>query len=141
MEVLRELEETRQGYDEEYNEELKALEKKYREKFAPLFERRQKIVSGEEEVEGASGDVKGIPEFWGVAMRNCPEVGASMGEKDEEVLKYLTNLTEAPLEDEEGFVLTFTFAENPFFSNTTLTKTYIMDEEDDEVRTVIGGSL
>ena len=43
-------------------------------------------------------------------------------EKDEEVLEYLVDIRSQELsgEDECGFEITFEFAENPFFENSTL---------------------
>lgn len=87
--------------------------------------------------EAKAEDPKGIPEFWLRAMQNLPELHESITEKDEEVLKYLTDvrsefLPEEKTEDGEilsGFRLTFIFAENEHFSNTTLTKDYIMTDD------------
>lgn len=64
------------------NEEIKALERKYKPTFDGLFELRRKIVNGEEEVpeehaieveeegEEEDEDVAGIPDFWLVALGN-----------------------------------------------------------------------
>lgn len=76
-------------------------------------------------------DIKGIPEFWLTVMHNNGLVSSTIQERDEEALSYLKDVRCAELEGEpRGFVLTFQFAENPFFSNTTLTKTYLMEEDE-----------
>jgi len=135
VEVLREIQEEHDDLEEQFEKERKALEAKYRGLMAPLYTRRQDIVDGKEEVEGAKGDVKGVPEFWYVCLRNAPEVAQSMGEKDEEILKHLVKVEDEPLKDREGFTLTFTFGEgvSEFFAPPVLTKTYLMAEEDEEM--------
>lgn len=138
-----------------FQQEVLELEKKYWTKFNPLYEKRAKIVSGateptEEEVkageqEDDEGDDKevpadsaeekpqsenltGIPEFWLSAMKNHPSVAELIEEKDEAALKHLTDIRMEYLE-KPGFRLVFEFAENDFFSNKLITKTYIFQEE------------
>jgi len=52
----------------------------------------------------------------------CAHVPVQVTEKDEEVLEYLVDVRSRELdgEDECGFEITFEFAENPFFENSTL---------------------
>ena len=55
-------------------------------------------------------------------------------EKDAAILEHLVDIRTAPLGGEDhGFTLSFHFSENPFFTNTVLTKTYKWANED-EVR-------
>ncbi|KAJ1495867.1 nucleosome assembly protein-domain-containing protein [Baffinella frigidus] len=51
------------------------------------------------------------------------------------ILKSLTNITSETLPEEVGvgFKLEFTFKTNEFFTNTTLTKTYLMADGDEPV--------
>lgn len=51
------------------------------------------------------------------------------------MLSFLTDVRSEQLdgEDEKGFRLVFDFKENPFFTNTALTKTYCMVDEDDPI--------
>ncbi|KAJ7060148.1 nucleosome assembly protein [Mycena amicta] len=81
---------------------------------------------------------KGIPDFWLTALRNHPGLAELITERDAEALAFLKNITLAylPKKDEEGefagkpgFTITFHWDENPFFTNSTLTKTYIYQEE------------
>ena len=142
----------------EFQEEVLALEKRFFAKFTPLYEKRAKIVNGqsepsEEEVKAgeedeeeeeaeeaekvkketdeaagsAGADVKGIPEFWLSAMKNS-SLAETITDRDEEALKHLTDIRMEYL-DRPGFRLIFEFAENEFFTNKTLSKTYFYQEE------------
>jgi len=70
---------------------------------------------------------KGIPKFWLHALKNANEE-ALMGliePHDEAVLEFLSDITVALNEPRNtGFTLSFHFSENPFFSNSVLTKEY-----------------
>lgn len=141
----------------EFQEEVLQLEKKYFAKFTPLYQKRAKIINGltepsEEEVKAgeedldddeeakpeasqtkaenadANADVKGIPEFWLSAMKNQVSLAEMITDRDEEALKYLTDIRMEYL-DRPGFRLIFEFAENEFFTNKQLTKTYYYQEE------------
>lgn len=136
----------------EFQEEVLQLEKKYFAKYTPLYEKRAKIVNGalepsEEEVkageqsaaedeeakpsataEQGAASVKGIPEFWLSAMKNQVELAEMITERDEAALKSLTDIRMEYL-DRPGFRLIFEFAENEFFTNKTISKTYFYQEE------------
>jgi len=135
-----------------YQAEVAELEKKYQTLYDPILDKRAKVVSGEHEPteeeskyereleEGAKlreakpedSEIKGVPQFWLAALQNNPIVSDSIQEADEEALSYLRDVrcTELDQEGQHGFTLTFHFAENPFFTNATLTKTYHMEEEE-----------
>ncbi|KAI9352534.1 nucleosome assembly protein [Zopfochytrium polystomum] len=129
-----------------FREEVIALEKKYLTQYQPLFEKRSEIVvgnvepsdeeahrekvEGEEEEEAApasSEPVKGIPGFWLTALQNHPMIASQIHDRDEDALKSLTNITYSYLEGNPGFKLVFTFKENDYFSNTTLEKSYFLE--------------
>jgi nucleosome assembly protein 1-like 1 len=138
----------------EFQEEVLQLEKKYFAKFTPLYQTRAKIVNGtsepteeqvkigetkddddededapEEELNTDEGkDVKGIPEFWLSAMKNQISLAEMITDRDEPALKALTDIRMEYL-DRPGFRLIFEFAENEYFSNKTITKTYFYQEE------------
>ncbi|KAL0262267.1 histone chaperone [Diplodia seriata] len=139
----------------EFQEEVLQLEKKYFAKFTPLYQKRAKIVNGQEEPseeEVQAGEihdeedeeaekpaeeekpaepaepVKGIPEFWLSAMKNQVSLAEMITDRDEPALKSLTDIRMEYL-DKPGFRLIFEFAENEFFSNKTITKTYYYQEE------------
>lgn len=139
----------------EFQEEVLALEKKFFAKYAPLYEKRAKIINGsaepsEEEVQAgeedeeededeetekteekdddeSAADIKGIPEFWLSAMKNS-SLAETITDRDEGALKFLTDIRMEYL-DRPGFRLIFEFAENEFISNKTLTKSYFYQEE------------
>ena len=139
----------------EFQEEVLQLEKKYFAKYTPLYEKRAKIVNGaaeptEDEVsageqdeggeddggrkaENAEGgqaaeDMAGIPEFWLSAMKNQVSLAELITDRDETALKHLTDIRMEYLE-KPGFRLIFEFAENEYFPNKTISKTYFYQEE------------
>ena len=137
----------------EFQEEVLQLEKKYFAKFTPLYEKRAKIVNGaqeptEAEIEAGKAEAEGedeeqaeepqaeestekmngIPEFWLSAMKNQMSLAEMITDRDEEALKYLTDVRMEYL-DRPGFRLIFEFAENEFFTNKTITKAYFYQEE------------
>ena len=134
----------------EFQEEILQLEKKYFARYTPLYEKRSKIVNGvlepsedevkageadEETIEDKSAesvktgeDVTGIPEFWLSAIKNQMSLAELITDRDEAALKFLTDVRMEYLE-RPGFRLIFEFAENDFFTNHTITKTYFYQEE------------
>lgn len=131
-----------------FHEEVLQLERKYFALYTPLYVKRSKIVNGEtepteeevkagaeDEEEGAETkeskvevkaenlDVKGIPEFWLTAMKNSQPLAATITDRDEAALKCLTDIRIAYPES-HGFQLIFEFAENGFFTNKQIVKSY-----------------
>lgn len=142
----------------EFQEEVLQLEKKYFAKFTPLYQKRAQIVNGaaepsEEEIKAGKADdedddeeedvkeevkaedkkeavedLKGVPEFWLSAMKNHLSLAETITDRDEAALKHLTDIRMTYL-DRPGFKLIFEFAENDFFANKEITKTYYYQEE------------
>ncbi|KAL6713090.1 histone chaperone [Lecanora helva] len=138
----------------QFQEEVLELEKKYFAKYTPLYEKRSKIINGaleptddevksgeqeDEEQEESSktdtaeatestDDMVGIPEFWLSAMKNQVSLAELITDRDEPALKLLTDIRMEYLE-RPGFRLIFVFAENDYFSNKTIAKTYFYQEE------------
>lgn len=139
----------------EFQEEVLQLEKKYFAKFTPLYEKRSEIVNGkaeptEDEIKAGEEDeikdeddeaakepetttedakkVAGIPEFWLSAMKNQVSLAEMITDRDEEALKSLIDIRMEYL-DKPGFRLIFEFAENAFFTNKIITKTYFYQNE------------
>ncbi len=135
----------------EFQEEVLELEKKYFAKFTPLYQKRATIVNGlaeptaeeikageedeEEQVEAEpaekseeGSDIKGIPEFWLSAMKNQVSLAEMITDRDEAALKDLIDVRMEYL-DKPGFRLIFEFAENEFFTNKIITKTYFYQNE------------
>ena len=138
-------------------EEFLELEKKYFAKFLPLYEKRARIVNGIEEPsaeeikaselkqegkpDGPSlnltdaddtqeglDKVSGIPEFWLSAMKNQISLAEMITDRDEAALRHLTDIRMEYFE-KPGFKLMFEFADNDFFTNRSISKTYFYQEE------------
>lgn len=138
---------------EKYLAEHKAIEKKFEALYAPIFAKRAEILSGKreptsEEVQKGQGEdfkepedanqetseATGVPEFWLTALKNHDTVAEFIEERDEDCLKSLVNITAKNFDDPDtGFTLEFHFAENEYFTNTLLTKTYHLVDEDEVV--------
>jgi len=79
-------------------------------------------------------DAKGIPEFWLSVLKSARPTEGLIEPHDEEILKFLTDIKVNILpssKDNDGidtssFQLIFSFSKNSFFSNETVTKTYIL---------------
>ncbi|KAJ2078588.1 histone chaperone [Coemansia sp. RSA 988] len=75
-------------------------------------------------------EAKGIPSFWLTALRNHPQLAELITERDEDAIQHLRDVRLTYLEDKPGFKLEFEFAENIYFSNTVLSKTYYYVQSD-----------
>lgn len=139
---------------EQYLDEMRELEKRYEELYAPYYEKRKDVIQGkveptEEEVSKGSKVMevkeegeepektdesapKGIPDFWLTAMKNHEMVDETIFQRDEPCLKYLSDVRCKNFDDpQKGFTLIFQFDENPFFTNAELTKSYHLAEDDE----------
>ncbi|RMZ91960.1 hypothetical protein DV736_g787, partial [Chaetothyriales sp. CBS 134916] len=93
---------------------------------------RSQVYDGEHD-EGDGPDkaketAKGVPEFWLTAMKQHPSISEIITDRDEEALSALTNVRMEYL-DRPGFKLIFEFGPNSFFTNKTISKTYLYREE------------
>jgi len=77
----------------------------------------------------------GIPAFWLTAMKNNEVLEGQVMKRDEEALKALKDITSEYIDNDprKGFKINFHFGENPFFTETVLTKTYVLDPEDEDL--------
>lgn len=137
LDALRKLQEAQAEVEEEFEKERKALELKYEKLYKPFYQQRAEIVSGAKEVEAVTAaaaepqegdaeaeDVKGVPGFWLRAFMNHSVLADLIQERDLPAFEFLTDVHSVSHEEDNGFKLTFEFAENPFFANKTLTKEY-----------------
>lgn len=89
----------------------------------PLYNKRDKVIEK-------------IPQFWLTAMSNHTIVNQMIEPEDEEALSHLSalNVTYPDEKDPRNYTVTFTFEENPYFSDKTLSRsfTYIKDEEGED---------
>nr|XP_009626392.1 nucleosome assembly protein 1;4 isoform X1 [Nicotiana tomentosiformis]XP_016512611.1 PREDICTED: nucleosome assembly protein 1;4-like isoform X1 [Nicotiana tabacum] len=145
VDVLRELQSQHDELESQFFEERSALEAKYQKLYAPLYTKRYEIVNGVVEVEGVNEALmnqgedkeaeneKGVPNFWLTAMKTNEILAEEISERDEEALKYLKDIKWCKIDDRKGFKLEFFFDTNPFFTNSVLTKTYHMIDDDDPI--------
>ncbi|CAL0325529.1 unnamed protein product [Lupinus luteus] len=142
VEVLREIQGEHDEIEAKYFEERAALEAKYQKLYQPLYTKRYEIVNGVTEVEGAANETKsdteeenekGVPDFWLTAMKNNEVLVEEISERDEAALSFLKDIKWSRIENPKGFKLDFFFESNPYFSNSVLTKTYHMIDEDDPI--------
>ncbi|EJS42860.1 nap1p [Saccharomyces arboricola H-6] len=93
------------------------------------------LLVDEEEDTGKDAEGKqitGIPSFWLTALENLPIVCDTITDRDAQVLEYLQDISLEYLTDgKPGFKLLFQFdsSANPFFTNSTLHKTYFYQKE------------
>lgn len=142
VEVLREIQGEHDELEAKFLEERAALEAKYQKLYQPLYTKRYDIVNGVTEVDGVAMETtadaeedneKGVPSFWLNAMKNNDVLSEEVTERDEAALKFLKDIKWSRIEDPKGFKLEFFFDTNPYFSNSVLTKTYHMVDEDEPI--------
>jgi len=105
--------------------EVEKLRKQYAERQAPLLQERLKVLSDAAECKPEDKDngTPGCPSFWLEAMSNADQFEETLFDCDHQVLKFLQDVKSSnidPLCAQKGTRLEFTFAENPFFTNTVL---------------------
>ncbi|CCE61792.1 hypothetical protein TPHA_0B01200 [Tetrapisispora phaffii CBS 4417] len=151
--ALKSIQEDLFQLEKDFQIELFDLEKKFIAKYKPLHDSRASIINGEskptdeqiekgkelaapEEEEEAEEEedesLVGIPSFWLTALENLPIVADTITDRDAEVLDFLTNVRLEYLDNgKPGFKLIFDFnaEENPFFTNSSITKTYYYQSE------------
>lgn len=150
LKALQNLQDENLAINAELRKEISALEKKYLKKHQPIYAKRQAIVSGqveptdeeckrqeedqeeeEEAEEEKKEEVTGVPQFWLTALMNLPMVSEIITEDDVKALESLTDIKVEYIEGNAGFKLIFEFAENDYFENKVLTKSYFLEEPAD----------
>lgn len=144
----------------DFHREFYAIDMKYQQQRDEIFNRRKSVISGEgdsiETNESIPSDVttavtealqkmrfdksvvdgdtvKGIPNFWLQALKNCTNYDELIREGDEEALSYLADIRVILIKEPEmSFKLEFEFAPNPFFENAVLTKQYYLSSDSDD---------
>ncbi|PPS13883.1 hypothetical protein GOBAR_AA06695 [Gossypium barbadense] len=78
----------------------------------PVYDKRNEIINS-------------IPDFWLTAFLSHPALGDLLTEEDQKIFKYINSLEVEDFKDlKSGYTITFNFNSNPYFENTTLTKTF-----------------
>jgi nucleosome assembly protein 1-like 1 len=152
VEQLQVLHATRESLVSDYQKERAALEKKYESIFKPLYADRAAIVQGHKDNEiaalsssslsstandakeaeeqdvpvDAADRLKGVPQFWASAMTHQDSIGELITVEDVDCLEHLMDVTCELRDDGKGYTLYFTFEPNDYFTNTVLTKTYVV---------------
>ncbi|KAK9766614.1 hypothetical protein K7432_004181 [Basidiobolus ranarum] len=117
-----EVEQQLENIEEQMLEESAKLAAKYEKIKAPVYEKRQGIITS-------------IPKFWATALSNHPILGSLLEEGDMEVLNHLTDITIERDEDvANSHKVIMTFDENPFFTNTQLIKEFTVDKDSAQVK-------
>ncbi|KAJ9475298.1 hypothetical protein PHBOTO_005383 [Pseudozyma hubeiensis] len=79
---------------------------------APLYKKRADIVSS-------------VKDFWFQALINCMATNVYIDDADHDALSYLSNVeVDRNIEDPRAATITFSFRENPYFSNDKLVKEF-----------------
>lgn len=98
--------------NEKASEEILTTEQKYNKLRKPFFEKRNKVIER-------------IPNFWVTAFVNHPQISAILEEEEEDCLQHLKKVEIEELEDiKSGYKIILHFSENPYFSNSVLTKSF-----------------
>ncbi len=137
----------RMALEKDFKKEHNKLEYKYEQLYRPFFEKRQKIVEGEEkpdieqikdklaelkineeEAKTEKENEKGVPDFWYKCLENCQDI--MINDKDKDILKKLKLIKCTP-EENGNFTLEFFFEPNDYFTNEVLKREYILDEDYD----------
>uniref|UniRef100_A0A287CSB6 Protein SET n=1 Tax=Ictidomys tridecemlineatus TaxID=43179 RepID=A0A287CSB6_ICTTR len=102
--------------NEQASEEILKVEQKYNKLRQPFFQKRSELISK-------------IPNLGVTTFVNHPQVSTLLGEKDEEVLHYLTRVEVTEFENiKSGYRIDFYFDENPYFENKVLSKEFHLNE-------------
>jgi len=144
--------------EKKFYEEAHALTLKYDKLYAPLLTKSATIVGGEyeptdEESKDNSPDAeahpveakggkdagaeKGVPNFWLTVMQNNMRVAETIVPEDEPALAFLKDVRVVLSEKRDDFTLEFHFAENPYFTDSVLTKTYLFVPAEDHTNDLV----
>ncbi|CAG5098360.1 Oidioi.mRNA.OKI2018_I69.XSR.g15599.t1.cds [Oikopleura dioica] len=161
VKALKVLQKQQLEIEVEFNKEYHQLELKYQEKLSSVIDTRKQIIIGQKEPtdeeskwdysddeddvvqevmetkeqEAAEAKkVAGIPEFWFTILKSTPPIDQIIEEHDEPILEQLIDIRSKLTDscDQMAFTLEFEFAENDFFENKVLTKTYKLQNMIDE---------
>lgn len=118
-------------FESELLKEALELQRKFHARVQSLYNKRFDIVSQKSSSREAADDaVENMKNFWLTVLKNNPTISESIEEEDEPALRYLRDIR-IEYFDELGFRLSFEFAENEFFTNKILTKTFYYEEDQD----------
>lgn len=105
--------------------EIEKLHKEFLARQAPILEERAKILSDASEAqdEDKTKATPACPNFWVQALSNASQIEEYIFECDEQAFEYITDIKASYIDAEcekKGYRVELSFAENPFFTNTSL---------------------
>merc|ERR1711957_448237 len=134
--------------EKEFKDLHNKLEAKYEIMYAPIYQKRAKIINAQDIQDGMTklnitdtsnpedNKENGIPEYWGKAIAHTDQFGQITNEKDKKILKNLTNLT-ADIKDNGDFTLNFHFATNEYFESAVLSRNHILNQKDCSIEKIV----
>mmetsp|Transcript_26481 Transcript_26481/g.43349 ORF Transcript_26481/g.43349 Transcript_26481/m.43349 type:complete len:254 (-) Transcript_26481:126-887(-) len=109
---LESIQEDIEKLNDKASEDVLEIEKKYNAKRRPLYKRRNEFLAK-------------IPNFWQIAFSNHDMLSDLLDERDKDVLRFLTEVDVEDFDDlKTGYKITFSFDENPYFTNRSLFKEF-----------------
>ncbi|CAN8067016.1 unnamed protein product [Agarophyton chilense] len=132
---LLQLRDFHRRYDELYDDYMMKkmqLEEQLMTQLKPVLQERKLCIQK-----------SGLDDFWSTVFEHCETLSENITTRDALALRYLEDVScevatsqhkirNKPKWPTGSFILYFTFRNNPFFENQTLTKSYIMCEQDFE---------
>ncbi|KAH9512936.1 hypothetical protein Btru_037106 [Bulinus truncatus] len=98
--------------NEKASEEILSVEQKYNKLRRPHYNKRNEMIQK-------------IPNFWWTAFTNHPQISAILTNEEVDCMQSLTSVDVEEFEDiKSGYKVTFTFRENPYFTNDKLVKEF-----------------
>ncbi|EZG51419.1 nucleosome assembly protein [Gregarina niphandrodes] len=112
----------------ECRREYAVLIQKYLKASKPLYEKRAEILKPRSDTQKSL-----VTDFWLQALKHHATFSASIEVWDEPVLKHITDIQADCLDGDwqKSFRITFHFEPNAFFTNSVLTKQFVMDEDEE----------
>ena len=127
VESLIKLDDVYAAIEKELRGKILAIRNEYQPKFDAVVADRSTELSKKSDAATISKATPALPNFWLDVLANSEEFRDDIEEYDEPILEYLESVEAAdidPNDEDKGFIVTFKFNENPFFTNGELKKIY-----------------
>ncbi|GJN02698.1 hypothetical protein PR202_ga20076 [Eleusine coracana subsp. coracana] len=117
IEKLQQIQDEIDKVNEEADNKVLEVEKKYSKIRRPVYIRRNEVIQK-------------IPDFWLTTFLSHPTLGELLTEDDQKIFKHLESIDVVESEDTKlSCSITLTFSYNPYFEDKKLTKTYSMSDD------------
>ncbi|KAK3142404.1 hypothetical protein QOZ80_4BG0346000 [Eleusine coracana subsp. coracana] len=118
IEKLQQIQDEIDKVNEEADNKVLEVEKKYSKIRRPVYIRRNEVIQK-------------IPDFWLTTFLIHPTLGELLTEDDQKIFKHLESIDVDESEDIKlSCSITLTFSSNPYFEDKKLTKTYSMSDDE-----------